>query len=308
MKKLLYKFIIISLLCILPITGIRFWYISTQDHYYDKFTHQAPSLVIGASISRYSTNPVVIEQILEDKYQFPMLNYGFSFGLSSYDRNYIEAIKNKIPKDTKNGLFIIETSPPLFRSVVTKHPLYELNFHNLNPNFEYIIKYPTSKQPFYRSLVSYFESLHTENKTAKSPMTSFTTATPQGWSALNAPDSICEKRKGMESYPNIKPLSKEQCRDFEELIAFLQNHGEIFFVNIPIDPSLWHTQVKNSYQETEQFIQQLLKRHPKTHYLNLYSDSTVYSSFDGLHMTAEGANNYTKALAQEIKRLKFEGK
>src|SRR5690606_17884978 len=100
---------------------------------YSKFTHQSSSLIIGLSRAHNGISPKILDSILaEIPYQGGFLNFAFEKTQSPYGGVYLEAIKKKIPEQTKQGIFILSVSPGSFMRPIHLTSAQEID--NLDKN------------------------------------------------------------------------------------------------------------------------------------------------------------------------------
>ena len=69
------------------------------------------SLITGTSTAARGLSPAIIQEILGEKYQFPMMNFSFTIGMP-YGEVYLRKIKEKIKENPNmNSLFILSVDP-----------------------------------------------------------------------------------------------------------------------------------------------------------------------------------------------------
>src|SRR5690606_23288913 len=103
-----------------------------------------------------------------------LLNFAFTNANSPYGSIYLRAIQNKIPPQTKDGLFIAEVNPLLLSLNQTEtedEDTWRENgltldrqwlFFNMEPNYEYLLR--NYRQPLYKLVLGEhsegFQTLH----------------------------------------------------------------------------------------------------------------------------------------------------
>ena len=125
MKKFLFK------LFLFLITFFLFIYIFfskledqlAQDNFYFKFTTpKQSSMILGTSRALQGLIPEIINKELN----IDIYNYAFTVMNSSYGPSYLNSIKKKLNKNSKDGVFILAVDP---WSISTKfNPSDDLNY------------------------------------------------------------------------------------------------------------------------------------------------------------------------------------
>ena len=170
------KNLILKLLCVVGVSFIfLFGYLRSfaagkADSFYLKVaSKKQQSLIIGSSRVSVALEP----RILEEKLKQPFFNFGFALNASDFGEVYLNAIKKKIDKKTKNGIFIIEVNPLNLSRMINLDEvemdqdsfLNGLFLVNYNPNFDYIFR--KYSFPLYYVLLKHLRPLHNEKKRTK---------------------------------------------------------------------------------------------------------------------------------------------
>src|SRR5690606_33715130 len=124
------------------------------DPYYLRFTTpKKHSLVVGNSRAAQGIMPHILDSCLNElKFDGPLFNYSFTISTTPHGPHYLESIKRKLDKRSRNGLFILSVDPWSISGdakIEVDHPrLYSdakripnnMRFVNINPNWEYLFR------------------------------------------------------------------------------------------------------------------------------------------------------------------------
>ncbi len=302
MNKFLLK--IVSLGCIIGITYLLLGYLADgkTDPFYLRFTSKKQhSLIIGTSRAAQGIVPKVLNKILnKEKFEGPIYNYSFTVLHSPFGEIYYKAIKAKIDKSTKKGLFIISIDPwsigsrtdlNYFRE--TKMELAKINTYNKYPNYNYL-------NNAYQG--SYFHLL--KNKIIHDDKVFLH---DDGWlevSLVLTPELIKKgKKQKINNYktrelPNYK-ISLERIEYVEKTIQLLKKYGQVILVRLPVDERMLAVE-----QLLDPVFNQRIKKLGEKYECQVlvYNDEN-YLFPDGNHLYKESGKLFSIKLANAINSI-----
>lgn len=197
------------------------------------------SLVLGTSKSAMGIQPSVINKILnrEDIY-----NYSFTLAHSSFGPAYLRSIKRKLDPETKNGIFIITVDP---FSVSAK-------FENLNDSLNFretkrfISINNVTASPNLSYLLHHFPHQYIYILTHKLEYVNNEHLHDDGWVEVNTEmdeESVKERTNSkIKEYAKNRyefGFSEVRFSYLEKTIQFLQQHGQVYLVRLPVLKPLW---------------------------------------------------------------------
>jgi len=312
MKALLWKIPLLALVLI----GCYYFFMGQLSRQfvndnYAKFTHQSPSLIIGLSRAHNGISPGILDSALQSiPHEGGFLNFAFEKSQSPYGKVYLEAIKKKVPKHTTRGIFILGVSPASFTAPVRFTTADEINKNdqqslvgkiselNKNPNFEYIRKgYGGS---LYRGLFPHNPQITTvfhDNGWEEFKRSSKNYLVSDEDVAKWTSQTMGGYKRVMKERPEV--VSEFRLKNFNEIISFLKQHGQVFVVRMPIDPLVlgMETQWWKEFN-TEMTLISAAKDVP---YFD-FSDATQYKTYDGSHLSSKYAKEFSVHLAEDIQR------
>ncbi|OEK08532.1 hypothetical protein A8C32_03505 [Flavivirga aquatica] len=276
------------------------------DEYYNKFTQEAGSLIIGASRAQQGISPTILEnELKEHNFNKPVINFAFDGFQSPYGEVYFNAIKKKSSNIINNGLFILSVSPASF-TAFTKDVEMVLNMDkkmrigkvdnfSSNPNYNYIMK--CYESPLYNSFLPTNTWKHALCHT-------------NGWNEIkikkgkhiiNEADIKQWKKQTLDGYNKkleTEVDSKYRLNSFLNTIKFLKNKGTVVIIRIPAD-SDFIAMENNLWKNFNSQIDSIAKKH-EVPYFN-YSNEVGFKTYDGSHLESESAKKLTKLLSKSIK-------
>ena len=262
------------------------------------------SLIIGDSRALQGLIPSIINSSIGNK---DLYNFSFDLGVSPYGKVYFNAIKNKIKKEKKDGIFIV-TIDPWGISSISKTPndentfienelkLNKIKSFSINPNFGYIYKYIKTKTMISGvlknyNLINYTMMLHDD-----------------GWLELFIPmDSIAVKNRikhKINAYRKNSISYRYSSKRFEYLkktIIFLKEHGNVYLVRLPVYSEMQI--IENEFMPNFDSLVQDLSKNYEVPYVNFTRDSTKYKFIDGNHLYKESSKTLSIKLAKYICEL-----
>jgi hypothetical protein len=240
MRTFITKLLIACAFGVLLHLGFAFFADGKTDAYYLRFTgDKKPSLVIGTSRAAQGFIPDRFNHCLEARsLSGPLFNFSFTSISSPFGEIYYHAITEKIDTTSGKGLFIVTVEP---NAVGLRHSdkaggslpettgqLASTHLYNQTPNFEYLIRnYHFGWGRLWLQHSGFFAGeLELQS---------------DGWLKVDVPmDSASvarrtkSKLKGFEQAQGKWGISSYRLEWMEKTIRFLQRHGEVFMVRLPI--------------------------------------------------------------------------
>ncbi|MEK6153514.1 hypothetical protein WIW50_09650 [Flavobacteriaceae bacterium 3-367] len=304
MKQFLIKSLVFFSIVVAILSLVLVRYGGYVDYFYEKFTSpRASSLILGDSRSLQGIQPEVIKQYFNNtEVERPILNYSFTLKQIAYGRPYTESIKRKLDSTTKNGLFIISVHPFTLSNRTAQHeeeegvffeanmPPHNMRYVNNSPNYEYLFKN--------------WDYFHFRGIIRKSSKTH-----KDGWlEETNLPDDkkLLQqwKQNQVSLYGGFSEKWKKspvRMAHLEELCNYLNKHGEVFMLRMPIDDDL--LQIENAYWEN--FDKDMDKLSKKLHvgYINFNTSENRFQTYDGIHIDKFAGVPFTENLCDSISSM-----
>ena len=303
MKKLIYKSILfISVICCFyAVVLVRAG--GYVDHFYEKFTTpKHRSLILGDSRSFQGIQPAIIDDYFRKTgYELPMLNYSFTIAQISYGPAYLKSIQNKLDSGARNGLFILTLNPWVlaqregddFTKGVfweTDKPPHNMNNVSMSPNFEYLIRN-----------YGYFHFRTIFRRTAKLHKDGWLEERTLGARAMDVRVKRDWTQKSMDMYNTFTTKWKKSDYRLDQLdktIQFLQHHGKVVLVRMPIDANIELIEDR-FWSNFNGDINRLARSH-SVQYLD-FSKQNRFQTYDGNHLDHSGGAVFTKELCKRIR-------
>ena len=303
MKKFLLKIVLFSFLCVPGLIGVLFLADGTSDSHYLKVSSpQQHSLILGTSRARQALKPDVLdEHLFPDRNETKMFNFAFTIGISPYGPAYFEAIQKKLDENTTDGIFILGVDPwilssnkenpndaSMFRE--NERFLANLNVINSHPNFLYllrfydgplynIIKYRINQTPFLLHKNSWLE-------VQASPVTEKNN------------NAVSRHLKIYTDLTQNRLLSNKRLNYLEKTIQFLQNHGSVYLVRLPVHSKMF--QLEDEFiPEFDELIKEISKRN-EVNYISFRHFENLYGLNDAIHIHRNSADSLTQNIAEWI--------
>ena len=290
----------------------------STDNFYLRFTSpEKSSLIIGTSRSAQGIHPDILDSILETQEINSMYNYSFSVNNSSYGEQYYNAIKNKINKDSDNGLFIVTVDPWSISLDTTLNEneidveslLYSMRYYNSAPNYEYLIK--KYKKGWGNILFKRIESVFYDKIGDIGGINgSYTYLRNDGllevYTRMDSAYVSNNIKKKTNSYVKLVAKNKFSEYRFDYLkrtIELLKDYGEVYLVRIPVHESL--LSIEDSFYPGFDNRMITLSNNMHIEYLNFSNISDDYSYTDGNHLYIEDAKRFSIFLSESIKKHKI---
>ncbi|GAB2829266.1 hypothetical protein [Ferruginibacter profundus] len=307
MKRFLFNVALFTLLVFAGMLFVFFIADGKSDAYYLRFT-TAPqhSLIIGTSRAAQGLQPAVFDSVLYKNSNEHFFNYSFTITDSPFGYAYFESITKKLDPGTKHGIFVI-TVDPWSLSASTADPNDSSHFRenksfvgktkyvNLNPNIPYLVE--SYGEP-YINIIRKWKStpdllLHKD-----------------GWLQVDVPmdstavaqrleNKIADYRK---NFLPVYQFSAVRLNYLEKTINFLQSHGKVYLVRLPINQRMFD-------QEDElmpDFDEKIKTVSDKTTvpYLNFKKADNTYQYVDGNHLYQSSGKAVSAVIANWIAATK----
>jgi hypothetical protein len=270
------------------------------DNFYLRFTTPVQkSMIVGTSRAAQGLLPAVFDSINSTE----MYNYSFTVNASPYGETYLNSIKKKIDKKSSAGTFIVTVDPWSICSS-TENPEDSTQFRELdlylaktpfvthNPNFLYLLK-NLKGQYFYTVYKRQLPTLlHND-----------------GWLEISVsmhPNEVkkrTDKRLGAyrEGLLTRHKFSKTRLRYLKETISFLNQHGDVYLVRLPVHPEM----MKMEIELMPNFDDHISNLIPSTKgYLDLTKFNSDYRYVDGNHLYKESGRRVSEKVALWVRELK----
>jgi len=295
MKKFILKSITFAIIAIIIVSFILIKYGAYADYFYNKFTTpKAKSMILGDSRSFQGIQPKIINAFFDDnQYDLPMFNYSFTIAQISYNELYLQSIKRKIDKTTKNGLFILSVHPWVLSNKNTTDinvPPHNMNNVTSNPNYEYFIK--NLNYFHFKSIFRQNSKLHKD-----------------GWlEERNIPSNkkilLDWKKKQIKMYQDFSKKwrpSKLYLKNLDSTVKFLKNYGKVVLVRMPVNNAI--NTIENNYWHNFDNDMSIITLNNNIKYISFVKDSLKYKTYDGNHIDKNGGVFFTKDLCEKIKNM-----
>lgn len=299
MKQFLYKLTLFAIVITSIITFILLKYGGNIDYFYLKFTTpKQSSFILGDSRSMQGIQPRVIDDYFDDgTFELPMFNYSFTITQAAYGELYTKSVKNKMILTTRKGLFILSVHPWLLAQRESDNfskkifaedgnPPHNMNFVDLNPNFEYFFK--NYNYFHFKSMFRKNSELHKDGWMEERNLPKDSATLHQWKNNQIAIYQGFEKRWRKCSY---------RIKELEKLIVFLKQHGTVVLVRMPIDSKLL-TIEERFWPNFDQDIIQLASKQ-NVSFFN-FSQKNTYKTYDGNHIDKFAGSIFTKELCDSI--------
>ncbi|RDC62895.1 hypothetical protein [Adhaeribacter pallidiroseus] len=175
----------------------------------------------------------------------------------------------------------------------------KINFVNLNPNLEYILRYYS--KPFYTVFVQEMYDLIMKG-------TPDTKLHKDGWLEVNVPVDAASVKKRMpgklkvyQRYVQEAVIQTKRLQSLEETIKLLDRHGAVYLVRLPVSKEM--KTIENRYSPEFDTLMQSMAAKYQVNYLNYFNDSGKYQTVDGNHLYKEASKAISLKLATDIKQL-----
>jgi len=297
MKRFLIQSALFAGLMLGLISLILFQADGYTDAFYLKFTSPTQSnLILGTSKAAQGIQP----RLLEEASGKPFLNYAFTEIHSPYGPSYLRSIEKKLDKEERSGIFILSIDPWSI-SAASDDPndstqfrelglaVDNTDFVNLSPNFPYLIENLSGE--YYTILTQRNPEFYLHY---------------DGWlevKLIRTLSEVAQRRKEKLAYhqKNSLPYYKFSSLRFKYLqktINFLQAHGEVYLIRLPIHPQMMELE-KEMMSDFQVKVDLLISE--VDGYLDLTEFNADYSYIDGTHLDVSSSTKLSKTIANWIR-------
>jgi hypothetical protein len=313
MKYLIKSLLLFSVPFVIVFFVTPYFADGTTDDFYLKFTTPVQkSMIIGVSKAEQGLIPSVFNSELKNTYpNLSMYNFAFTGIVSPYGKIYYEAIKNRVDKNSKNGLFIVTIDRWSISSTDTlgfhddlyieeKGCLNTTKTFGMNPNYFYLLN---SYQAPYLSIIlkKAYQTIY--------PHSIRRVLHSDGWLEIiySLDNGIRQKRlnQNLVIYNKMVPhykISPQRLNYFIQTLRYLKQYGVVFIVQMPINEKLADCENK-AYPLFESLINSISIQE-KTPYLNYQNQNEFYNFTDGVHLWKTSGYEFTKTLCRDIRKYK----
>ena len=272
------------------------------DAFYGRFASPAAgSLVLGTSRAAQGIRPAVLTARLGGQFEGPLLNYAFTLTHSPYGPAYLASIRRKLRPEVRHGLFIVAVDPwslsaagradTVVREVFPEEKSFigQLREVSQSPNLAYLTRYQTT--PLYRLPLDFAtatERLH-----------------PDGWLEVNIGVGSAQVRartaRKLLDYQKLaatQHLAAGRLAALRHTIEFLQPHGRVVLVRLPVGPGL--LALEQQYQPGFDGQMRGLAAGLAVPYFD-YS-TAPYATTDGNHLQKAASEAFSQQLAADLAR------
>lgn len=309
MKKSILKLIAFSVLPLLVICYAVFLTGKKTDDFYKRFSSpQQNSLILGSSRAA-GINPAILDSIIHQKFpKVKFYNYAFTWAHSPYGPKYLESIKKKIKPDTKNGFFIITVEPTALmvdKNLPDSPEFYVENDKSVaktslvstNPNIEYLLesydfsltKELNKKLLSRKNVMAEIEILENGKYDVKI-LKDFTKEKKAEFNHVKMVQ-FQEKLNGLKT-------SENRINYLSQTIDFLQKHGKVIIVRLPISKVPYLIENKG-YPDFDKKMN-ILSQQKKTVYVNYNNIKNDYECSDEVHLIPESMDRFSETLGKNI--------
>lgn len=311
MKRFLTRTLIFLAPPLIGLASVFYLADGRTDNFYLRFTTPKQTcFLLGTSRAAQGMQPAEIDKGLRSIYpDVKMFNYSFTIVQSPYGPTYYYAIQKKIDPKTKRGVFILAVDPWAISSL-TKDPNDSANFKEKelclgkltdvtsNPNIPYLLS--IYDEPLLHILKSRLRPnpglLHKD-----------------GWLEINAPmDSVSVKKRlaaKIETYKKtmmpVYHFSSVRFYFLQKMISFLQQHGDVYLVRLPISPQIKLMEAE-LMPDFDAKINSLAAQ-MKIPYFNFIGSCADFSYTDGNHLYKKSGKQVSQQIADSIVTYKAKG-
>lgn len=303
MKKFLLHTSIFSVPLLVVVFTVFFIANGKTDSYYLRFTTaQQQNLILGTSGAAQGLQPQILNPIVFKNTEQHFFNYSFSFFDSPFGPAYLESIKRKLDPATRDGIFIIAVNPWSISKKKNeldnpenfsenKRFIAKTKLVNLNPNIPYLVQ--SYSEPYINIIRKWKDSsdmiLHKD-----------------GWMEIDVlmdSASVIKRRNTkvkeyLKDYLPVYHFSGERYWSLRELVTYLQNHGKIYLVRLPVHPAMFEIEDR-MMPDFDDKINDLAAVY-KVPYLNFKKMDNPYQYVDGNHLYKTSGKEVSGIVARWI--------
>lgn len=300
MKSFIFRSLIFIFICISFFYFIFSLADGQSDGMYLKFTTpKQSSLIIGTSKAAQGIRPDILNQKLD---RSDLYNYAFTVVQSPYGPYYLKSIQRKLELSNREGIFILQVDPYSISSTSDdpndteffrerNGPVGKIENVNSKPNLEYLIwHYPFQYSfIFKRHLGAVGKGfLHDD-----------------GWVELDKnmdSTAVNERIKGKTKAYKIRTteykISTIRIKYLKSTIDYLQNHGKVYLVRVPIAEPLF--ELENQLDRNFDNRLNSIAEDFNIPYFNYSGLSKDYKYSDGNHLSTDSSVDFSELLANDI--------
>ena len=265
------------------------------DAYYLRFTGQSKrSMIIGTSRASQGMVPSQFDPLIQSAgFEGPMYNFAFTSLTSPFGEVYLNKIQQKLDPSVKNGLFIVTVEPYSICIAPTdstgrkaKLPelsgaLYTTHYANVTPNYEYLLHNYTNG--WGHLFLEHFNLTVNEMDLQHDGWLKVDVAMDSISIAKRAKGKISNHRKSVGQYV-LSPMRVEY---LEKTIAYLQQHGKVFMVRLPVSQPIYDIELDILPEFSDVMIRTAEKMNIP--YNDMNGAKELYQYKDGHHIGRESA-------------------
>ena len=216
---------------------------------------------------------------------------------SPFGEIYYNAIKEKLNKQTKNGLFIIAVDPWAISSIDSlkyarelKTELGSVSFFNMNPNYDYLAN------SYKKSMFSLLYDQFSNNSTME--------LHKDGWLEVKFEKDLEKFERSkfhkvkdyrLNNLPKFK-LSNDRLFWLDKTINLLSSHGKVVLIRIPVSPEM--LMIENTLcKDFDSIIRTRFRHFP---FMNYTITESNYLFIDGNHLFKESSKKFSEKLSADI--------
>jgi hypothetical protein len=300
MRKFILQVSCFLSLIILSLVFLVFQADGHTDAMYIKFTTPKQNhLIIGTSRAAQGLLP----SVFKEKLAINIFNYAFTIMHSPYGKAYYTSIQKKLDPSTKDGIFIV-TIDPWSICENNNTPNDETKFRESNLSVANTAIVDISPNPLY--IYHNFKGRYYQILTQRDKI-SFTHS--DGWVEIIANlDSaivaeVTAKKIADYRHKNLPIYKFSALRYYylQKTISFLQQHGKVYLVRLPIHPDILDIEQELIPNFNAQM--QSLAQHFSLPYLDLTPRHAQFVYTDGNHLWAESGKKVSAIIADWILQM-----
>jgi hypothetical protein len=258
------------------------------------------NLIIGTSRIAQAIRPDVLQRELGAEF----LNTGISASATSYSSIYNKTIFQRIDTSTSNGTFILTLDPWILeRSIdpLTRELLFTEKgsaMDDLWPcydefNLQYFI------QDYSYGWGNIWLSHRRDNSTVNGHKDGWVEVTrPLDEKSLATTKAL--KLESQREEAKWRVYAPDRMQALEELLVFLQKHGKVYFVRLPVAPEFYA--LENSSLPNYSDLVGALQAKYNVPYFDLQPLHSEVVFNDGHHINKQYSEYITKALADSVRK------
>ena len=297
MKKYLLQLSIFSIISLSTFIIILSSTNGYSDPFYIRFTTpKQQNLILGTSRAAQGLQPHVFKQLMD----LDIYNYAFTVSQSPYGPIYLESIKNKLDRNSENGIFIITVDPwSISSKTLNPNDIKHFRENELcvgntpmvdsKPNFQYLFNNLSGK---YADILL---------KDIKSSMFLH----ENGWLEVTiSMDSTKVKKRIDSKIENYREnLSKWKYSSLrleylKKTILFLKNYGKVYLIRLPVHERM----MKIENELTMNFDEKIKKVVPLADgYFDMTPSNIKFNYTDGNHLHKKSGRLVSEEIVNWIK-------